>query len=118
MSCALGLLTVVALPAWSLAEVPDRADAAIPVWMLEEPTATPGDPALEAGATSLLEEASGTVCTEQCPGDLSRGIPPYTPDCSSSCSPCYKNGKICGFMCDGYGLHCFPDGCFGDFTCT
>lgn len=52
-----------------------------------------------------------TVCTEKCPGSLLFGIPPYTPNCSNTCTPCYENGRICGFLCDGWGLECFPQGC-------
>lgn len=109
-------LLVVALPVVASAESGDEA-AGVPAWMLEDPTATYGNPAVELDVTRMLEEASlgggggGTVCVDQCPGDPAFGIDPYTPNCSYQCTPCYENGEICGFICDGNGLDCFPGGC-------
>lgn len=111
---ALIALTALLMLAAALPALADEAPAALdPVFSLDQPPVTTGAPALPASDLEPLADIvfAASACTQQCPGDPSRGIAPYTPNCQGSCAPRYENGQICGFCCNGYGLHCFPNGC-------
>lgn len=116
---ALALVFVVTVSA-SATELPSAPPTGVPLELLlgNEAVATPAPPAAAEALDDVLEEElfeeklpMATVCTEMCPGDPSFGIAPYTPSCTHTCTPCYENGQLCGFLCDGWGLNCFPQGC-------